>query len=139
MYLFLLLIFYFFSGHIDLTILGAFEVSEFGDLANWMIPGKLIKGMGGAMDLVAAPGSRVVVAMEHSSKGLPKIMKKCTQPLTGKGVVKRIITELAVFDVDPKHGLTLVELKEGMQPGELRKTMEPYYNTSENLQTYRQA
>ncbi len=111
------------GGKIAMAILGAMEVAENGDLANWMIPGKLVKGMGGAMDLVAGV-KRVIVVMDHASKhGESKVLKACTLPLTGKGVVNRIITNLGVLDVVP-GGLKIVECAEGVTEAELRAATE---------------
>jgi len=109
------------GGHIDLSILGAMEVTDRGDLANWMVPGKMVKGMGGAMDLVAGV-KRVVVVMEHTSKdGASKLLNKCTLPLTGVNVVDLVITDLGVFEID-KHGsqpMKLIELAEGVSLEEI--------------------
>ena len=111
------------GGHVDLTVLGAFEVDQHGNIASWMIPKKLIKGMGGAMDLVAGVG-RVVVVMDHTNKhGDSKVLKECTLPLTGKSVVDRIITNLGVLDV-VEGGLKIVETAEGVTEDELRAATE---------------
>ena len=123
------------GGHIDVAILGGMEVSEQGDLANWMIPGKMIKGMGGAMDLVQG-AKRVVVIMEHVSKyGESKIKKVCTLPLTGKKVVHRLITDLAVFDFT-EQGMVLIEAAAGVSVEEIREKTEASFLISENLKIY---
>ena len=122
------------GGHINLSILGAMQIAENGDLANWMIPGKMVKGMGGAMDLVAGV-KRVVVVMEHTAKGRPKLLRSCTLPLTGTRVVDLVVTDLGVFEIDKAGdgGMTLVELAEGATLEQIAENTEAAYRVADGL------
>ncbi|HEY0093304.1 MAG TPA: 3-oxoacid CoA-transferase subunit B [Archangium sp.] len=117
------------GGHVDLSILGGMEVAENGDLANWMIPGKMVKGPGGAMDLVSGV-KRVVVLMEHTARGASKVLKACKLPITGKGVVNLIITDLCVFEVVPGQGLVLKELHPGVTLDEVKAKTEASFRVA---------
>ena len=120
------------GGHIDASVLGAMEVSETGDLANWMIPGKMVKGMGGAMDLVAGV-KKVVVTMDHNAKsGAPKLLKKCSLPLTGVGVVDLVVTDLGVFEIN-QAGMTLIELAPDVTVKHIQEKTEARFRVADNL------
>jgi len=122
------------GGHLNVTILGGIEVSQNGDLANWIIPGKMVKGMGGAMDLVAG-GSKVVVTMRHVAKGKTKILEKCNLPLTGKGVVSKLITDMAVFEFNNGSGMKLTEIYEDVSLDQVKASTEAKFEIAHDLKT----
>jgi 3-oxoacid CoA-transferase B subunit len=122
------------GGNLQLSILGGLQVSKNGDLANWIIPGKMVKGMGGAMDLVSSP-TRCVVTMEHTAKNTPKILNECNLPLTGKGVVSMLITELGVFDFTREGGITLVEIAKTTNLQHVQSVTECKFNVASDLKT----
>jgi 3-oxoacid CoA-transferase subunit B len=127
------------SGKVDLTILGAMEVSDNGDIANWKVPGKMVKGMGGAMDLVAS-AKNIIVAMQHCSKdGASKLLKKCTLPITGLNCVKKIVTDMAVLDVLPEGGFRLLERAPGVTVDQIRKATEGKLEANDNVPEMRLA
>ena len=125
------------GAHLDLTIIGGLQVSEDGDLANWVIPGKVLKGMGGAMDLTSS-GSKCIVCMEHTNKDKLKVLKKCTLPITAKNVVSLLITNLGVFEFRKDTGMTLIEIADGVSLDEIKSKTEANYVLASNITTMKQ-